>query len=55
MNDENVNPQEAPVGFWTRLALALEPLGESYEERLEKRIQRLEKEVSRLSRVRNEA
>ena len=49
MSNMQATRQPAVPGFWTRLALAIEAMGESEEERLEKRISRLEAEVVRLS------
>ncbi|MDB5967994.1 MAG: hypothetical protein JWQ90_444 [Hydrocarboniphaga sp.] len=51
MNNMHANPPRTVPGFWTRLALAVEAVGESDAERLEKRIRRLEAEVERLSTV----
>lgn len=49
MSNINAKPQDKVPGFWTRLAIALEPLGGSYQEQLERRVRRLETEVARLS------
>ncbi|MGQ0618389.1 MAG: hypothetical protein ACT4QA_00490 [Panacagrimonas sp.] len=49
MSNIHTNPQKTVPGFWARLAFAVEPLGGSYQERLEKRARQLEAEVERLS------
>ncbi len=49
------NNRSTVPGFWTRLALAIEAMGESYEERLEQRVSRLETEVARFSQKLEEA
>ncbi len=51
MSNIHADPQNTVPGFWTRLALAIEAMSESYEEQLEKRVSRLEAEVGRLSAV----
>lgn len=43
------NPQTTNPGFWRRLVLAVEAMGESYEEQLEKRVSSLEVAVARLT------
>lgn len=53
MNDERTQPQEAAVGFWKQLALAVESFGDSSEKRLEQRVRQLEAEVSRLGGLRS--
>ncbi|MGH8527659.1 MAG: hypothetical protein ACREXY_26630 [Gammaproteobacteria bacterium] len=54
MTDTRAAPQNKDLGFWRRLAYALEPMAEAYEERLERRVRRLEVEVARLSMIPNE-
>lgn len=49
MNNFHTQSQKTPAGFWERLAFALEPLGSSYQERLESRVRQLEAEVVRIS------
>lgn len=53
MSNMQADPQQPVPGFWTRLALAIEAMGESESEtdRLEKRVRRLEAEVERLSAI----
>ena len=51
MNHTQASQQQTVPGFWKSLALAIEESGESYEERLEKRVRRLEAEVERLSAI----
>lgn len=51
MSNMQATQQQAVPGFWTRLALALEAMGESEAERLERRVSRLEAEVVRLSAI----
>ena len=51
MSNMQVNPQNTVPGFWKRLLLAVEEIGESYAEHLEKRVRRLETEVTRLSAI----
>ena len=51
MSNMQVNPQATAPGFWTRLALAIQEAGESYAERLERRVKWLETEVTRLSAI----
>ena len=48
MSNDNTSPQNSVPGFWTRLCLALDALGESHDGHLERRIKRLEAEVERL-------
>lgn len=43
------NLQRTIPGFWKRLVLAVEAMGESYEEQLEKRVSSLEVAVTRLT------
>ena len=43
------NSQRTTLGFWKRLVLAVAAAGESYEERLEKRVSALEVAVARLT------
>lgn len=49
MNRNPTVSRKAAPGFWERLALALEPMGSSSQESLERRVQWLEAEVARLS------
>ncbi|MGH6644761.1 MAG: hypothetical protein ACRED3_18910 [Bradyrhizobium sp.] len=51
MNNIQAHAQKAVPGFWKRLLLVAEETGESYAERLEKRVGRLEAEVERLSAI----
>jgi hypothetical protein len=51
MNSIHATRPPAAAGFWARLAFAVEAAGESYEERLEKRVSRLEAEVKRLAAI----
>jgi pimeloyl-ACP methyl ester carboxylesterase len=48
MSDIHAKPQQTVPSFWRRPALAVEAMGESYQERLEKRVSRLCAEVERL-------
>lgn len=45
MSDIHAKPQQTVPSFWRRLALAVEAMGESHQERLEKRVSRLDAEV----------
>ena len=45
------NLQGTTPGFWKRLVLAVEAMGESYEEQLEKRVRTLEVAVARLTQA----
>lgn len=49
MSDTGTKSPGTVPGLWTRLFLALEAMGESYDEQLEERISRLEVAVARLS------
>ncbi len=49
MSRNQTDSRKAVPGFWERLAFALEPLGCSSQEPLERRIRQLEAEVARLS------
>lgn len=51
MSNIHPNPQKTVPGFWARLALAIEPIGGSYQEPLEKRVRQLEDEVERLAEI----
>lgn len=53
MNNMHADRQRTTTGFWQRLAPAREAMGESEEERLEKRVSRLEAEVARLKRAKD--
>jgi len=55
MSETSTSARSTVPGFWTRLVLAMEAMGESYEERLEQRVSRLEAEVARLSEESEEA
>ncbi len=49
MSNIHSKSQKTSPAFWERLAFALEPLGGSYQERLENRVRLLEAEIQRLS------
>lgn len=49
MTQTNANSQARVPGFWTRLMYALADVGESYEERLERRVSQLERQVQHLT------
>ena len=51
MTNVPVDPRGTPMGFWKRLARALESMSESVEGQIEERVSRLEAEVARLSKI----
>ena len=52
MSNLQTNQQAKAPGFWKRLVLAVEAMGDSYEEQLEKRVRTLEVAVARLTQAR---
>ena len=52
MSNVQANQQGKTPGFWKRLVLAVEAMGDSYEEQLEMRVRALEVAVARLTQAR---
>ena len=51
MSNVQANQQGKAPGFWKRLVLAVEAMGDSYEEQLEKRVRVLELAVAQLTQA----